>query len=391
MHSLPIIGKIQLIEPVKMKILHIPNYYPPHIGGIEDVCRSIVTVLPEFEHQVICFHDRKQTVKETVEGVPVTRCGVWDKLFSQSVSFSFYKELKKVFKTFEPDIVHFHTPNPLGSVYLLLSIPKKTKLIVHWHSDIIAQNFLYLFYRPIESRLLKRANKIVATAPTYIPGSKPLQSQSDKVRIIPNTVNEDKLQKREEDEKAIVEIKQLYEGKKIIFTFGRHVPYKGLKYLIEAAPFISSDAVIVIAGKGPLSDLLKESAKDLPNIRFIGRLEDDVLRQYLYAADFFAFPSITRNEAFGIAMIEAMYCGLPVATFTIPGSGVNWVCPDGETGLESENGNARQLAGAINTLLSDDALRKHLGENARRRVKDFFVSGAIKGSLLDLYEGEKDE
>ncbi|MCL1932267.1 MAG: glycosyltransferase, partial [Candidatus Azobacteroides sp.] len=221
---------------MKKKILHIPNYYPPHIGGIEDVCHSIVTVLPEFEHQVICFHDGKQTVKEIVEGVVVTRCGVWKKLFSQSLSFSFYKELKNIFKTFDPDIVHFHTPNPLSSVYLLLSLLEKTELIVHWHSDIIEQNFLYLFYHPIENRLLKRADKIVATAPTYISGSKPLQSWRNKVRIIPNTVNEDKLQKREEDEKAIDEIKQLYGGKKIVFTFGRHVPYKGLKYLIEAAP-----------------------------------------------------------------------------------------------------------------------------------------------------------
>ena len=372
---------------MKKKILHIPNYYPPHIGGIEDVCRSIVTVLPEFEHQVICFHDQKQTLKEIVEGILVTRCGVWEKLFSQSVSFSFYKELKKAIKTFDPDMVHFHTPNPLSSVYLLLLLPKKTELIVHWHSDIIEQDFLYGFYRPIENRLLKRANKIVATAPTYLSGSKPLQSRPDTIRIIPNTVNESKLQKQNEDEKAIAEIKQLYDGKKIIFTFGRHVPYKGLKYLIEAAPLISDEeAVIVIAGEGPLSNSLKESAKNLPNIYFIGRLEENILRGYLYAADIFVFPSITRNEAFGIALAEAMYCGLPAVTFTIPNSGVNWLCPDKETGLEAENGNVQLFAGAINTLLKDDILRRRLGANAHNRIKEFFVSEAIKGSLLDLYE-----
>jgi len=370
---------------MKRKILHIPNYYPPHIGGIEDVCRSIVNVLPELDHQVICFHDRKQTVREMVEGVPVTRCSVWDKLFSQSVSFSFYKELKKLLKTFDPDIVHFHTPNPLSSVYLLLLLPKKTELIVHWHSDIVKQSFLYLFYHPIEKRLLKRANKIIATTPTYIPGSKPLQSWPEKVGIIPNTVNESKLIKQYGDEKAIADIKQLYGGKKIIFTFGRHVPYKGLKYLIEAAPLISSEAVIVIAGKGPLSDSLKESAKSCLNVHFIGRLEDDALRQYLYAADIFAFPSITRNEAFGIAMIEAMYCGLPVATFTIPGSGVNWVCLHEETGVESENGNVKALADAINLIIRDEDLRRRLSKNAQDRVKKLFVADAIKDNLMKIY------
>ena len=373
-------------KKLRKKILHIPNYYPPNIGGIEDVCRSIVTSLPEFEHQVICFHVQKQTVKEIVEGVAIIRCGVWKKLFSQSVSFSFYKELKKVFKIFDPDVVHFHTPNPLGSVYLLLLLPKKTELIVHWHSDIIEQDFLYVFYHFIERRLLKRADKIIATSPTYIAGSKPLQRWSNKVRIIPNTVNESKLQKQEEDEKAIAGIKQLYEGKKIIFTFGRHVPYKGLKYLIESAPFISNDAVVVIAGKGPLSDSLKESAKDFPNVHFIGRLEDDVLRRYLYAADIFAFPSITRNEAFGIALAEAMYCGLPAVTFTIPNSGVNWLCLNEETGLESENGNIQMFVDAIHRMLDDDSLRKQLGINARKRIKEYFVTEAIKENLLNLYK-----
>jgi len=367
------------------KILHIPNYYPPHVGGIEDVCHSIVATLPEYEHQVICFHDQRQTVKELFEGVPVTRCGVLKKMFSQSVSFSFYNELKKIFRSFEPDIVHFHTPNPLSSVYLLLLLHRKTKLIVHWHSDIIEQDFLYMFYSPIENLLLKRADKVVATSPTYIPGSKPLQSWNKEIVVIPNTVNESKLQKQEGDEKTIAGIKQLYGGKKIIFTFGRHVPYKGLKYLIEAAPLISDEAVVVIAGKGPLSNQLKELAQNYHSVHFIGFLDDDSLRCYLYASDIFAFPSVTRNEAFGIAMIEAMYCGLPVVTFTIPGSGVNWVCLDEKTGIESENGNSAALAGAINKMVNDNTLRKHLGINAHRRVKDLFISKAIRESLIALY------
>ena len=371
---------------MKKKILHIPNYYPPNIGGIEDVCRSIVIALPQFEHQVICFHTQNQTVKEIVEGIPVTRCSVWKKLFSQSVSFSFYKELKNVFKTFDPDIVHFHTPNPLGSVYLLLALPKKAKLIVHWHSDIIEQNFLYLFFHPIEKRLLKQADKIVATSPAYIHGSKPLRPWLSKTVVLPNTFNESKLLKQADDEKAIAEIKQLYGGKKIIFTFGRHVPYKGLKYLIEAAPLISNEAVIVIAGKGPLSRSLKELAKSFQNIHFIGRLEENALRQYLYAADIFAFPSITRNEAFGIALAEAMYCGLPAVTFTIPDSGVNWLCIKDETGLEVENANAKAFGDAVNQLLTASDLRKKLSENASLRIKANFTVEAIKEQLEALYD-----
>lgn len=368
------------------KILHIPNYYPPHIGGIEDVCYSIVTGLPEYKHQVLCFNDKPLTEDADYEGVKVIRCGTLKKLFSQSVSLSYFKELKKVFKEFDPDIVHFHTPNPLGSIYLLMSLPKKVKLIVHWHSDIIEQAFLYLFYRPFEKRLLKRADKIVVTSPTYIEGSKPLASWQDKLLVVPNTVNIEKFRIKDGDKEAIEKIKSGYGQKKILFTFGRHVPYKGLSYLIEAIPQISDEAVIVIAGRGPLTNKLK-SACSSTNVYFTGRLSQDELRHYLYAADVFLFPSITRNEAFGIALAEAMYCGLPAVTFTIPASGVNWVCPDMETGLEVENRNSQALAEAINRLLSDDELRTTLGQNAAKRVREYFLIESVKAILTELYKG----
>lgn len=370
---------------MKTKILHIPNYYPPHIGGIEGVCYSIVTALPEYEHQIICFNDQKQTVKEVYEGVPITRCGVWRKLFSQSISFSFLKQLKRIFKTFEPDVVHFHTPNPLISVYLLLSIPKNTKLLVHWHSDIIEQNLLYFFYYPIEKLLLHRADKIMATSPAYIGGSKALLPLQEKLTIVPNTVDVNQWNKQAGDDIAIRKIKNQYERKKIIFTCGRHVPYKGLRYMIDAIPLIKENAVVVIAGDGPLTDELKKRAASLTTVHFIGRLPDDELRQYLYASDIYAFPSITRNEAFGVALAEAMYCGLPAVTFTIPASGVNWLCLNGETGLESENGNVQAFADAINHLLTDDDLRKKLGANATLRIKSNFTIEAVKKTLTELY------
>jgi glycosyltransferase involved in cell wall biosynthesis len=372
------------METHKKKILHIPNYYPPHIGGIEDVCHSIVAGLPGYDHKVICFNDKNSTQKDIYEGVEIIRCSVWRKLFSQSVSFSYFKELKKVFKEFEPDIVHFHTPNPLSSVYLLASIPKKTKLILHWHSDIIEQDLLYIFYSPIEKQLLKRADKILITSPTYISGSKSLLPWKNKLAVLPNTVNTEKLQKKAVDDAAIAEIKKMYGQKKIVFTFGRHVPYKGLKYLIDAVPLLQDEAVVVIAGKGPLSEQLKKRLIS-PTLYFTGRLTDDALRQYLYAADVFAFPSITRNEAFGVALAEAMYCGLPAVTFTIAGSGVNWVCPNGETGLECENGNTQALAETINKLLADDNLRKKLSANAAKRAKDNFTIETIQDNLNDLY------
>lgn len=104
---------------------------------------------------------------------------------------------------------------------------------------------------------------------------------------------------------------------------------------------------------------------------FVGRLSDEDLKLYHYAASVFAFPSITKNEAFGIALAEAMYCGTPTVTFTIPGSGVNWVSLNGVTGIEVANADDKAFAEAIDLLIADKALRRKYAENGMRRVKEF--------------------
>jgi glycosyltransferase involved in cell wall biosynthesis len=366
------------------RILHISNYYPPHAGGIENVCRSIVVGLPAYHRRVICFNDRPADRAELCEGIPVMRCGRVSKLSGQALSLSFYGRLKNLFAEFKPDIVHFHAPNPLAGVCLLRLLPAGTGLVVHWHSDIVAQEFLYPFYRPAEETLLRRADRILVTSPAYASCSQPLSAWKNKLQVIPNTVDVEKFAPQENDRKAIEAVRARYDGKKIVFAFGRHVPYKGFSCLIDATPYIDDGCAIVIAGTGPLTGRLKK-ATAARNVHFAGKLDAADLRRHLYASCLFAFPSVTRNEAFGIALAEAMYCGLPAATFTVSGSGVNWVCPDGETGLESENGNPKALAEAINRLLEDAPLREKLSAGAKERVRRLFVMEAVKEDLEKVY------
>ena len=89
-----------------MRILHIPNYYNPHIGGIETVAEDIVNSLKDkHEQRVICFKDSKGTVTENVNGVLVTRVSCIAKVASQSIAPGYKKELKRIMNEFKPDIV----------------------------------------------------------------------------------------------------------------------------------------------------------------------------------------------------------------------------------------------------------------------------------------------
>lgn len=90
-----------------------------------------------------------------------------------------------------------------------------------------------------------------------------------------------------------------------------------------------------------------------------------------------------------MALAEAMYCGTPAVTFTIPGSGVNWVSLNGETGIEVPNGDDKAYAKAIDTLLGADELRMRYAENARKRVKENFTIPKMVEKMEGCYRGIK--
>lgn len=370
----------------KGKVLHISKFYPPYKGGIEDVCYSIVSSMVDYEHCVLCFNTGKDTIEEQYEGVPVSRVGVQVQRYSQPISFAYPNVLKRTLKEFNPDIIHLHTPNPYASLLVCHYIPDDVKLIVHWHSDIVKQQFTYTAFKPFEQKLLERADAIFATSPNYAEHSVPLKQFMNKVIIVPNGINEMKIASQEGDEQKIEAIRRKYDGKKIVFFMGRHVAYKGIDRLISAEKMISSDCVILIAGEGPLSNELKMNTKS-ERIHFIGKISDDEVRLYMRAASVFAFPSITKNEAFGIVLAEAMYCGTPPVLFSIEGSGVNWLNQNGTTGIEVGNGDVKAFAEAIDTLLQNkDNIRDKMGARAHDLIAENFTMTRIKGVIAKEYD-----
>ncbi|HEX5091265.1 MAG TPA: glycosyltransferase, partial [Burkholderiales bacterium] len=140
-------------------------------------------------------------------------------------------------------------------------------------------------------------------------------------------------------------------------------------------------------GQGPLTEELQRIAREAgvaERVAFVGRIPESELPAWYHACDVFCLPSVEPAEAFGIVQVEAMACGKPVLCCQL-GNGVNWVNPDGETGLTVPPKDAGALGAALRRLLSDDALRARLGEEGRHRAYRLFSAEAVAAGTLAVY------
>lgn len=116
-----------------------------------------------------------------------------------------------------------------------------------------------------------------------------------------------------------------------------HIPHPRFLYLGRVAPEKNIEAFLkldlpgskVVVGDGPQLTILREK---FPGVHFTGFKTGDDLAAHVAACDVFVFPSLT--DTFGVVMLEAMACGLPVAAFPVTGP-VDVITP--ETGVLSHD------------------------------------------------------
>lgn len=369
------------------KVLHISKYYYPFRGGTEQIAQDCVnSLMGKYEQKVFCFNDEKDDLTDEVDGVEIIRAGCFAKVASQSLSTSYGRLLKEIIDSFQPDIIIFHYPNPFAAIFLLRYLTSSCKLAIYWHLDIVKQKVLKQLFIGQNKRLVKRADVLIATSPTYVDGSPWLSSAKDKCVVVPNCINAERLQPSPEVLKKANEIREANKGKIICLAVGRHTEYKGFKYLIQSAQLLDDRFQIFITGKGEETENLKKEAGEDKKIHFLGLVDDVELKGYLTSMDIFCFPSITKNEAFGLALAEGMYYKKPAVTFTIPGSGVNYVCLNGENGIEVPNRDVKAYAEALKTLADDSTMRTRMGTAGKKRVEENFLNTQFKINIQNVVE-----
>lgn len=279
-------------------------------------------------------------------------------------------QLRKLFHIIKPNIVNAHYASGYGTLARIAKI--KPLLLSIWGSDV------YDF--PNESTLKKKileknifyADEIASTS---ISMAKELKRQFPNLKkeifITPFGVDTNKFKnmhiEREDKDFNIGNIKALEE------KYGIEYLILGVEELLNNLKnkdsSLASKIKLYIYGDGSQREYLENliTSHNLNNNVFLmGKIPNNEVPNKLNEFDVFCASSILNSESFGVAVVEAMACEVPViATDT---DGFCEVMVNGETGYLVEKKNIKELASGLKKFFDDRELAKKLGKNGRNRV-----------------------
>lgn len=366
----------------RFKVLQLGKFYPVR-GGVEKVMYDLMLGLSEqgVDCDMLCAASKGSGHTVSInEHARLKYCTSLSEVAATMISPAMIFALKKICRNY--DIIHIHHPDPMACLALFCS-GYKGKVILHWHSDIQKQKMLLRLYQPLQDWLLRRAERIIGTTPVYLAESPCLKHVQHKTCCLP--IGVEPVRPRMKD---VENIRNRYPGKKIVFSLGRLVAYKGYKFLVEAARYLSDDYVILIGGTGALEDELNSEIETLgvqEKVKLLGRISDEELPAYYGACKVFCLSSVQKTEAFGIVQIEAMSCGKPVVATNIPQSGVSWVNAHGYSGLNVAPENGKELADAVMAIAGKEEDYRKYSVHAEQRYRDVFTKEKMIGNLLEIY------
>lgn len=357
-----------------MKIVHIyKDAYPPLAAGITRYMTMVAASAARCGHEVELHVAGVRSSRRDVmpDGVVVYRWAEFGRALSNPVSPALVRAASRV----KGDVVHLHMPNPVGE---LGALSFRGPVVSSFHAQLGKQAVLGPAYGLLQQALLRRSASVFVASPPML-DQEELRNHQDRVVVLPYGVHPALVHDRER-------IGQ-HDVLRLLFV-GRLVYYKGLDVLFDSLARVHG-AELTVIGEGPLRSQLDRRISTDPalsgRVVMRGGVSDEDLSRAYNEHDVFVAPSVSRAEAFGISMAEALANGLP-AISTRLGTGTDWVNEDGVTGLVVEPRDAILLANAIERL-RDTSLWLRLSEGARATAADRYSSRAHFEALLQHYEG----
>lgn len=243
----------------------------------------------------------------------------------------------------------------------------------------------------VRNRILRHADSFVAICDDLALELAASGVSSDAIHLVPNSVDTHRFQPVGQRARQRLRCQLALPQENTIITYtGRLVSYKGLPLLLEVWADLRKEwknITLLLLGSGGLDLHNCEAAlkgfvdtHGLQNsVRFAGDVRN--VHEYLQASDLFVFP--TENDAFPLALVEAMACGLPV--ISTPVGAIKDIITHMHDGLLVEAGEHQQTRDALDALMREPALAARLGEAARRTVQARYSAESVTQEYVRLF------
>jgi len=376
-----------------MKIALVVCAWPPYAGGIANSAYHISQLLGE-QHEVVNFTPTTLT--------PWLKRG----------HGAFLPQLLWRLKNFDYIYLHYPFFGTAEVIWLFkLLHKKKPKLIIHYHMDvknnsliakILSWPSLYL-----RNSLLNQADIIVSASLDYIKNSqikKYYFAHQEKFQEIPFSLDLNKFKPKNLHQRSTSKIvtyaqeivhyindKFIKKNKlNLLFVGGldRAHYFKGIEVLLHSlAKVEQSNWRLNIVGDGDNRSKYEKLSNSLQlgdKIKFSGKLGNENLVRAYQEADLLILPSINNNEAFGIVLIEALACGVPVLASDLPG--VRSVFANWQEGLLVAPGSIDDLKNKLEFILTHENLRQKMAYAARELTEKKYDQNKVKKNLEELFK-----
>lgn len=303
--------------------------------------------------------------------------------------FTMVPAVKKLLKRIKPDIVNAHYASGYGTTARLVGY--HPWLLSVWGSDVYDFPYTSALHKWLVRKNLLAADSVASTSVCMADQARSIAPKLSDIAITPfgvDTLYYDSLTTSIADRDINAPI--------IIGTVKSLAPTYGIDTLITAFeillknisqthPEIEKSLRLRLVGEGPQELELKALAKQLglcERIDFVGRVDSSQVPIELEKLDLYV--ALSRQESFGVAIIEAGAAGRPVVVSDV--GGLPEVVLNGQTGIVVPKENPQAAADVISKLVLDRELRIQMGEAGKKHVIDTYDWSSCITTMTNLYQ-----
>ena len=360
---------------------------PSRRGGIENVLTSLCPILAESGVDVTCYNRSGQKIENEYIGtvinkkyrdVKIKKAWTLNVRGVSAMIASFTAAISATFVKY--DIIHFHAEGPCAAMWIPKMFGKRCVATVHgldWQREKWGKGFASKYIKFGERVMVKYADEIIVLSESARDYFK--ETYNRETVLIHNGIEKP----TKKDAEKITELYGLSKDSYICMV-SRLTAEKGVHYLIDAYNGINTDKKLVIAGDTSDTDeyveLIKQKAKNNPNIIFTGFISGDILREIYSNAYLVAVPSDI--EGMSLSLLEALAYGNAVLCSDIP---ENTLVTEDKAMLFSKS-NVEDLRNELQKMCDDEKIVGDLKNGADEFILGKYNWQDVATATLSLYE-----